>query len=79
VGNSSLILTATILILYPAVNLSNYAATIDRLAQSQSPADLAVALTEQRRFWRFCGIVLLLHVCLALLFFAGSFFVTRVH
>ena len=72
-------LLATILILYPAVKLSNYAATIARLAKSQSPADLAVALTEQRRFWRFCGIVLLLQVCLVLLLFALSFFVTRVH
>jgi len=84
VGSYSLNLTATcllstILILYPAVKLSNYAATIARLAQSQSPADLVVALTEQRRFWSFCGIVLLVLLCLVLLFIAVNFFVTRVH
>ena len=84
VGSYSLILTATcllstILILYPAVKLSNYAATIARLAQTHSPADLAVALTEQRRFWSFCGIVLLVLVCLTLLLFAVNFLATRVH
>ncbi len=72
-------LLTTLLILYPAVKLSNHAANIALLAKSQSLADLAAALMEQHRFWRFCGIVLLLHVCLALLLFVGSFFVTRVH
>lgn len=75
---SPICLLATLLLLYPAVKLSNYASNIASLAKSQSLADLAKALTEQHRFWRFCGIMLLFFACLGLLLCVGSFFVTRV-
>ncbi|WP_395739673.1 hypothetical protein [Prosthecobacter sp.] len=67
----------TFLILYPALKMSNYAANIARLAQTQSPADLAAALAEQRRFWRFYGILTLLHLCAALALLFGCLFATR--
>lgn len=76
---TAICLLATLLLLYPAMKLSNYASNIASLAKSQSLADLAMALTEQHRFWRFCGIILLFFVCLGLLLCVGSFFVTRVH
>ncbi len=76
---SPICLLATLLILYPAVKLSNYASNIALLAKSQSLADLGMALTEQHRFWRFCGIMLLFLVTLGLLLFITSFFVIRVH
>ena len=76
---SATCLLAPLLLLYPAVKLSNYASQITLLAKSQSPADLAMALTEQHRFWRFCGIMLLFLVFLGLLLLIASLFVTRVH
>ncbi|WP_395750788.1 hypothetical protein [Prosthecobacter sp.] len=69
----------TFLLLYPALKLSNYADNIARLSQTQSPADLAVALAEQRRVWRFCGILTLLYLCAALLLGFTTFFATRIH
>jgi hypothetical protein len=69
----------TFLILYPALKLRNYANHIARLKQTQSPADLAAALAEQRRVWRFCGILTLLYVSAVLVLFFGSLFATRGH
>lgn len=46
------------LILYPTLKLTRYASGIARFASSESFTDLAEALSEQRRFWRFHGIVL---------------------
>lgn len=68
----------TILLIYPALKLSKYASNIARLAESRSSAALAEALTEQRRFWKFCGILTIIHTILTLLLFIASFFVTRV-
>ncbi len=68
-----------ILIFYPTLKLSKYASKIARLGNSRSFSDLAAALDEQRRFWKFTGILMILHVTLALLLFIASFFVTRVH
>ncbi len=52
----------TFLTLYPAVRLTHYASHIVRLAKSQSLADLAAALAEQRRFWTFYGIVMFISI-----------------
>ncbi len=67
-----------LLLIYPTLKLSKYASNIARLADSRSFSDLAAALTDQRHFWKFSGILTLLYVCLALLLFVGSFFVHRV-
>lgn len=72
-------LLAPLLLLYPAMKLSNYASNIASLAKSQSLADLAMALTEQHRFWRYCGIMLVFLACLTLLLLIASIFVTRIH
>jgi hypothetical protein len=56
------------LIIYPTLKLSKYASNISRLAASQSFSDLAAALAEQRRFWKFYGILTLIYLSFALLF-----------
>ena len=48
-----------LLILYPTLKLSKYASKIGLLAESRSFTDLAAALAEQRRFWKFYGILML--------------------
>ena len=68
-----------ILIFYPTLKLSKYASKIARLGNSRSFSDLAAALDEQRRFWKFTAIFMIIHVTMALLLFIASFFVTRVH
>ncbi len=52
------------LIVYPTKKLSNYASTIRVLVESQSFADLNRALAEQRRFWKFYGIIALIYIVL---------------
>jgi hypothetical protein len=56
------------LIVYPTLKLSNYASNIARLASSQSFTHLTAALGEQRRFWKFYGIIIVIYLCLAALF-----------
>ncbi|MCF7785642.1 MAG: hypothetical protein K9N47_05935 [Prosthecobacter sp.] len=65
----------TFLILYPALRLNNYASNIARLAKTQSLTDLAAALTEQRRFWKFYGIMMFVSIAMfTLLIGAGKGF-----
>ena len=58
---------ATLLVLYPTLKLSKYASGITRLVQSRSSTDLAAALAEQRRFWKFHGIITLIYLSLVVL------------
>ena len=58
----------SMLIIYPTLKLSKYASNISKLAQSQSFTDLTAALAEQRRFWKFYGIITLIYLSFALLF-----------
>lgn len=69
---------AVLLLIYPTLKLSRYASKISRLSESGTFADLSAALAEQRRFWKFCGILTFLYVCLTLLLLVGCFFVFRV-
>lgn len=57
-----------LLIVYPTLKLSKYASKIGRLAESRSFTDLAAALAEQRRFWKFYGILTLIYLGFAALF-----------
>ena len=56
-----------VLIVYPTLKLSKYAANISRLVESHSFADLNDALAEQRRFWKFYGIIALIYIILVAL------------
>jgi len=51
-----------LLIIYPTLKLTKYASNISRLAESKSFTDLAAALAEQRRFWKFHGIIVAIYV-----------------
>lgn len=59
-------------IIYPTLKLTRYALHIARFTKSESFADLAAALSEQRQFWRFQGIVLLATLSIGLLIFIWS-------
>ena len=65
-----------LLIIYPTLKLTKYASNISRLAESKSFTDLAAALAEQRRFWKFHGIIvaiyLIIFTLLILLALAGA-------
>jgi len=52
-------------IIYPAMKMWKYANSIGRLAASHSVADLDAALAEQRRYWKFSGILVIIFMCLA--------------
>ena len=51
-----------LLIIYPTIKLTKYASNISRLTESKSFTDLAAALAEQRRFWKFHGIIVAIYV-----------------
>ena len=57
----------TMLIIYPTLKLTKYSSNIGRLVKSQSIVDLTAALTEQRRFWKFYGILIVIYLSLAVL------------
>jgi hypothetical protein len=51
------------LVIYPTLKLTKYASNIGRLVESQSFTDLCAALREQRRFWKFHGILSIIYIC----------------
>ena len=57
-----------LIIIYPAIKLTKYASNISRLAESKSFTDLAAALAEQRRFWKFHGVIVAIYVVIFTLF-----------
>lgn len=59
---------SALLIIYPTLKLHNYASNIGRLTASHSVADLNAALAEQRRYWKFLGILMVIYLCFILLF-----------
>lgn len=63
-----------LLVIYPTWKLSKYASHIARLVETESFADLASALAEQRRFWKFYGILIVIYLGVLGLVLAGSFF-----
>lgn len=58
---------SAMLVIYPTLKLSKYASSIGRLSASQSFPDLTLALAEQRRFWKFCGILCAIYLGLIIL------------
>lgn len=59
-------------IIYPTLKLTRYALNIARFTKSESFADLAEALSEQRQFWRFQGILLIANLGFGLLILIWS-------
>ncbi len=67
IGTSVYLGVFAFLTIYPALKLWKYANCIARLMASRSIADLDAALTEQRRYWKFHGIMTLIGICMALI------------
>lgn len=57
----------TFLVIYPAVKLWKYANSIGRVMATRSVADLDSALTEQRRYWKFQGLLVIIGLCFAII------------
>lgn len=58
--------------IYPALKLWKYANSIGALMSSGSVLDLETALSQQRSFWKFIGIIFLVFVSLYALIFIGA-------
>lgn len=54
-------------VIYPAVKLWKYANNIARVMASHSIVDLDAALNEQRRYWKFNGIMIIVAICLSII------------
>lgn len=52
--------------IYPTIKLWKFASSIGRLNVSLSVADLDTALAEQRRYWKFMGIMMILFISLSI-------------
>lgn len=63
------------LYIYPGVKLWKFANAIAALLRSGSEADLVEALNQQRAFWRFTGIVMLVLLSLYALVIIGAILV----
>jgi hypothetical protein len=53
-----------ILYIYPALKLWSYASKINVLASMQDSNSLFVALDQQRSFWKFIGVMMLIVISL---------------
>jgi hypothetical protein len=52
-----LYLPFALLYVYPGIKLWKYGSAIGRLVASRTPAELEVALAEQKSFWKYLGVV----------------------
>jgi hypothetical protein len=67
-------LVMSLMYLFPSVKLWKYGTSILRLMSSRSAADLEQALEEQRGFWKFVGILMLVFLAMMLLTFVIGIF-----
>lgn len=67
VGMAAYYGVAAFMMLYPAIKLWKYANAIGRLVAAPTLAELDSALTEQRRYWKFTGILVLVSFSLVVL------------
>lgn len=70
-GMGAMYLLMALFYVYPAIKLWSYGSRIGALKNSLSLADLNAALHEQRRFWKFTGIVVIVMMCIYVLFILG--------
>ncbi len=55
--------------MYPTLKMTKYASHINRLVESNSYDDLTNALREQRRFWKFYGVIATIYLGFFLMIF----------
>lgn len=65
-------LVMSLIYLIPSIKLWQYGSAIVRLMSSNAVADLEAALDQQRGFWKFVGIMVLIMIGLMLLVFVGG-------
>ena len=70
-GASILYAALSLLYIYPALKLWNYASNIGVLLLSSSMLDLEAALSQQRSFWKFLGIMVIAIFVLYFMIFIG--------
>jgi hypothetical protein len=70
-GMGAMYLLMAVFYVYPAIKLWSYGSRIGKLKSSLSVADLNASLHEQRRFWKFTGIVVIIMMIIYLLFVVG--------
>ncbi|RYD41246.1 MAG: hypothetical protein EOP85_12995 [Verrucomicrobiaceae bacterium] len=58
--------------IYPALKLWKYASRIGDVIQMPGAAGLEAALAEQRKFWKFIGVIMLIFLILYGLIFVGA-------
>lgn len=69
-------LVLAFLYIYPGIKLWKYASRIGNLMQVASTANLEAALMEQRKFWKFLGVIMLIILILYALAFVGLILVS---
>lgn len=57
---------------YPAMKLGNYSSRITDLLQDPTESNLVAALNEQRRFWKYVGIAMIVYLGVVFLVFVGA-------
>ncbi len=63
---------------YPAMKLGNYSSRITDLLQDPTESNLVAALNEQRCFWKYVGIAIIVYFGVVALIFVGALIVTMV-
>ena len=58
-GMGALYILISVLYIYPAIKIWKYGSSIGKLVQSGSNIDLEEALNQQRGFWKFVGITMI--------------------
>jgi hypothetical protein len=75
IGGIYLVVAAVFL--FPSIKLWKFGSSIVRLMQSSRVVDLEDALHQQRGFWKFTGIMVIIALALLVLSIFGSAFATR--
>lgn len=70
---AALYIVFAFLYIYPATKLWKYANRIKSLKESHSEIDLEAALNEQRRFWKFIGILCIVMIIIHSITIIGVF------
>lgn len=71
IGMGSLYLLISFFYIYPALKLGGYSSRITDLINTPNEANLVAALNEQRAFWKYVGIWMLVMMALYLLIILG--------
>ncbi len=67
-----LYIVMSFLYIYPALKLGNFASRIKDLMNSRSVSDLDAALNQQRQFWKFLGVMMIVLFSLYILIAIGA-------